>query len=106
MGFFGEILNCRKNTDIRQTVDDYNKWDGAAVIYFDPDRGRYWTDATNRLLARMPREPTAADIAIVSKDFLLQKTKVSITAVKSMTEKMLKNIESNENNKENIEIEV
>lgn len=106
MGIFGEILNCRKNTDIKRAVDDYNKWDGSAVIYFDIEDNRFWTDATNRLLARMPREPTAVDIAIVAKDFLPQKTRVSMFTVKSMAENVLKNIESNENNKENKEIEV
>lgn len=96
MGIFGEILNSRKNTDIKQTVDDYNKWDGSAVIYFNPDSGRFWTDATNRLLARMPREPTAVDIAIVAKDFLPQKTDISMFTVKSMAENVLKNIEKTE----------
>ena len=106
MGVFGEILNYRKFTDIKQAVNDYNKWDGSAVIYFDIDNGRFWTDATNRLLARMPREPTAVDIAIVAKDFLPQRTRISTFTVKSMTEKLLKNIEMNEKNKENEETEV
>lgn len=96
MGFFGEILNYQKFTDIKQTVNDYNKWDGSAVIYFDIDDNRFWTDATNRLLARMPREPTAVDIAIISKDFLPQKTDISTVTVKSMAENVLKNIEKTE----------
>ena len=105
MGVFGEILNYRKFTDIKQTVDDYNKWDGAAVIYFDIDDGRFWTDATNRLLARMPREPTAVDVVVVAKDFLPQKTQISMFTVKSMAENVLKDIEINEKTKENEEIE-
>lgn len=96
MGVFGEILNYRKFTDIKRTVDDYNAWDGSAVIYFDIDGGRFWTDATNRLLARMPRGPTAVDIPIVSKDFLPQKTDISTFTVKSMAENVLKEIEKTE----------
>ena len=96
MGVFGKILNYKKFTDIKQTVDDYNKWDGSAVIYFDIDDGRFWTDATDRLLARMPRGPTAEDLVIVSKDILFQKTRISISTVKSMTENLLKNIEKTE----------
>lgn len=106
MGVFGKILNYRKFTDIKQTVYDYNKWDGSAVIYFDLDEGRFWTDATNRLLARIPREPTAVDVLIVAKDFLPQKTDISMFTVKSMAENVLKNIENNEKTKENEEIEV
>lgn len=96
MGIFGEDLNYRKFADIKQAVNDYNRWDGSAVIYFNSDCGRFWTDATNRLLARMPREPTAADIAIVAKDFLPQKTNISTFTVKSMAENVLKNIEKTE----------
>ena len=106
MGVFGKILNYKKFTDIKQAVDDYNKWDGSAVIYFDIDDGRFWTDATDRLLARMPRGPTAEDFVIVSKDFLPQKTQISMFTVKSMAENVLKEIENNEKIKENEEIEV
>lgn len=96
MAVFGGALNCKNTADVRQTVDDYNAWDGSAAIYFNVDDGRFWTDATDRLLARMPREPTAEDLVIVSKDILFQKTRISISTVKSMTENLLKNIEKTE----------
>jgi hypothetical protein len=96
MAVFGGTLNCKNTADVRQTVDDYNAWDGSASIYFNVDDGRFWTDATDRLLARMPRGSTAEDLVIVSKDILYQKTRISISTVKSMTENLLKNIEKTE----------
>jgi hypothetical protein len=96
MAVFGGTLNCKNTADVRQTVDDYNAWDGSASIYFNVDDGRFWTDATDRLLARMPRGSTAEDLVIVSKDILFQKTRISISTVKSMTENLLKNIEKTE----------
>jgi hypothetical protein len=96
MAVFGGTLNCKNTADVRQTVDDYNRWDGSASIYFNVDDGRFWTDATDRLLARMPRGSTAEDLVIVSKDILFQKTRISISTVKSMTENLLKNIEKTE----------
>ena len=96
MAVFGGTLNCKNSADVRRTVDDYNEWDGSAVIYYNVGDSRFWTDATDRLLARMPRGPTAEDFVIVSKDILFQKTRISISTVKSMTENMLKNIEKTE----------
>ncbi len=93
MAVFGGTMNCKNSANVRRTVDDYNAWDGSAVIYYNVDDRHFWTDATDRLLARMPREPTAEDLVIVSKDLLFQKTKISISTVKSMTEKLLKNVE-------------
>lgn len=98
-------MTHKKFSDVQRAVHDYNKWDGSAVIYFNIGDDRFWTDATNRLLARMPGVPTSEDIAIVSKDFLRQKTRISISTVKSMTENLLKNMENNEKTKENEEIE-
>ena len=96
MGVFGGSLNHKNSANVRRAVDDYNSWDGSAVIYYNVDDSRFWTDATDRLLARMPREPTAEDLVIVSKDILFQKTKISISTVKSMTENLLKNVEKTE----------
>ena len=100
MGFFGKCLNYRKFTDIKQAVYDYNKWNGSAVIYFNQESSRFWSDATNRLLARVPREPTAEDVVIVSKDLPPPRVDISIKSVKSMAENVLKEIE----NKELIEV--